>query len=549
MFEIDRCDEKHLNRSQVMVVTIIPILLLSSALNLSQVVLPAHGAITGLVCIADPTGSKCPETPPILTPAAPSDTQITIGVFVNSSAALNGFEVILVADHMIIKPWKVDLTNSILGASPSITAQCIGGVARPGFACSSLDGPDTLHFGAVGTISFPPTTGLLFSATYNITGTTKNTPIDFKTGCGSTTNPTSDTPICVTITSGTPQPDPETTQSAGFSNQPFYAIDASPATLVTDNGASNSSLITLTSLNGFSGAVTLSGSVNPSGPTQSLFPTSISLTAGIQDFSTLSVTVGTTVAPGNYNITVTATTNSSFPLNSVIVHLIVPPPDFSISSSPATVTINATSSGSARLTLTSLNSFAGTVGLTLAPSSGLAASLNATQLRLQPGGSNSSASLTVSTSTGGTYTATITATSGQLTHRITVSVIALDFGVSSKLQSLSIPQGVNQTYTFTVTNAPLACCFLGNVTLSTSINPLTGGLAASCAPSTPLCLPCTCKRLTLQSRPRRNPRPFRQAPTRTLPSSSRGSQSSTAHLTSRPRCLKLAQRPLSTYRP
>ena len=472
-----------MNRSQVMVVTIIPILLLSSALNLSQVVLPAHGAITGLVCIADPTGSKCPETPPILTPAAPSDTQITIGVFVNSSAALNGFEVILVADHMIIKPWKVDLTNSILGASPSITAQCIGGVARPGFACSSLDGPDTLHFGAVGTISFPPTTGLLFSATYNITGTTKNTPIDFKTGCGSTTNPTSDTPICVTITSGTPQPDPETTQSAGFSNQPFYAIDASPATLVTDNGASNSSLITLTSLNGFSGAVTLSGSVNPSGPTQSLFPTSISLTAGIQDFSTLSVTVGTTVAPGNYNITVTATTNSSFPLNSVIVHLIVPPPDFSISSSPATVTINATSSGSARLTLTSLNSFAGTVGLTLAPSSGLAASLNATQLRLQPGGSNSSASLTVSTSTGGTYTATITATSGQLTHRITVSVIALDFGVSSKLQSLSIPQGVNQTYTFTVTNAPLACCFLGNVTLSTSINPLTGGLAASCAPS------------------------------------------------------------------
>src|SRR6266571_4048277 len=396
MFEIDRCDEKQLNRSQVMVVTIIPLLLLSSALNLSQVVFPAHGAITGLVCIADPTGSKCPETPPILTPAAPSDTQITIGVFVNSSAALNGFEVILVADHMIIKPWKVDLTNSILGASP------------------------------------------------------------FKTGCGSTTNPTSDTPICVTITSGTPQPDPETTQSAGFSNQPFYAIDASPATLVTDNGASNSSLITLTSL---------------------------SLTAGIQDFSTLSVTVGTTVAPGNYNVTVTASTNSSFPLNSVIVHLIVPPPDFSISSSPATVTINATSSGSARLTLTSLNSFAGTVGLTLAPSSGLAASLNATQLRLQPGGSNSSASLTVSTSTGGTYTATITATSGQLTHRITVSVIALDFGVSSKLQSLSIPQGVNQTYTFTVTNAPLACCFLGNVTLSTSINPLTGGLAASCAPS------------------------------------------------------------------
>lgn len=486
MFEIDRCDEKQLNRSQVMVVTMIPLLLLSSALNLSQVVLPAHGAITGLVCIADPTGTKCPETPPILAPASPSDTQITMGVFVNSSAALNGFEVILVADHSIIKPWKVDLTNSIIpggGANAAITVQCIGGVPRPGTACSALDGPDTLHFGAVGTgLSFPPTTGLLFGATYNITGTTRNTPIDFKSGCGSATNPTSDTPVCVTITSGTPQPDPETVQSAGFSNQPFYAIDASPATLVTDVGASNSSLITLTSLNGFTGTVTLSGSVDPSGPTQSLFPTTIVLTSGIQDFSTLSITVGSSVAPGKYNVTVIAT-NTTFSSNSVIVHLIVPPLDFSISSNPTTVTINATASGSARLTLTSLNSFSGTVSLTLAPSSGLAASLNATQLRLQPGGSNSSATLTVSTSTGGTYTAIITATSGQLTHRITVSVIALDFGVSSRLQSLSIPQGVNQTYTFTVTNAPLACCFLGNVTLSTSISPLTGGLAASCAPS------------------------------------------------------------------
>src|SRR5207237_8649744 len=130
-----------------------------------------------------------------------------------------------------------------------------------GTNCFARDGPDTLHIGAQGTISFPPTTGLLFSATYNITGTTKNTPIDFKTGCGSPTNPTSDTPVCVTITSGTPQPDPETTQSAGCRNLPLYAIDASPPTLVTDNDRSNSSLITLTSLTGFNDTVPLPGPV------------------------------------------------------------------------------------------------------------------------------------------------------------------------------------------------------------------------------------------------------------------------------------------------
>ncbi len=476
-----------MNRRKGTVAVIVPILLLSSLLTLSQAIPPAHGALTGIVCIADPTGSKCPETPALLAPASPSDKQITIGVFVNSSAPLNGFEIILVADHTIIKPWKVDLTNSIIpggGPNAAIIVQCIGGVPKPGTTCPAIDGPDTLHLGAQGTgVSFPPTTGLLFAAIYNITGTTRNTPIDFKTGCGSSTNPTSDTPVCVTVTSGTPQPDPETVQKAGFSNMPFYAVDASPATLVTNLGASNSSLITLTSLNRFNGTETLSGSIAPSGPVQSLFPTTVSLTAGTQGFSTLSINVGSTVTPGSYNVTVTAMVNSSYPSNSVIVHVIVPPPDFSISSNPTTVTINATATGSARLTLTSLRSFVGTVGLTLVPSTGLTASLNATQQMLKLGGSNSSATLTVSASTGGTYTAIITGTSGQIKHQITVSVIALDFGLSAKDAAISIPKGVGKSYTFSVTNTPLTCCYIGNVTLSTSITPLTGGLTASCSPS------------------------------------------------------------------
>src|SRR5689334_20709639 len=102
MFEIDRRDEKQLNRRKGIVAIIVTLVFLSSALTLPHAIPPARGAITGIVCIADPTAAKCPETPAILTPASPSDTQITIGVFVNSSASLNGFDIILVADHTII---------------------------------------------------------------------------------------------------------------------------------------------------------------------------------------------------------------------------------------------------------------------------------------------------------------------------------------------------------------------------------------------------------------------------------------------------------------
>jgi hypothetical protein len=467
---------------------IIALLIVSSLLTISQAIPQAHAPITGIVCIADPTLKKCPETPPILTPALPSDKQIMIGVFVNSSASLNGFEVILQTDHTILKPSKVDLTNSIIpggGLNAAITVQCIGGVPKPGTACAPIDNADTLHFGALGTgQTFPPTTGLLFAATYNITGTSQNTPIDFKTGCGSPSNPTSNTPICVTMTTGTAQPAPETIQRAGFSNMPYYAVDASPATLITDIGATNSScLITVTSLNGFAGTVTLSASIAPpSGTiTPSLSSSSIVLTGpGSQGFSFLTIAVAATATPGNYNVTVSAA-SAGLPSNSVLVHLIIPAPDFTISSAPTTVIINATSSGTARVTLTSLNAFAGQVNLTLAPSTGLAASLNVTKPILKSGGSNSS-TLTVSASTGGTYTATVIAASGQLTHRIIVSVVALDFGISSSQNSLSIPQGLNQSSTFTVTNAPFACCFMGNVTLSTSTNPIQG-LGSSCGPS------------------------------------------------------------------
>ena len=107
-----------------------------------------------------------------------------------------------------------------------------------------------------------------------------------------------------------------------------------------------------------------------------------------------------------------------------------PPPDFGISASPASLSIHIVSSGTSTITLTSLNGYAGTIGLsTSIACSGLClvyptASLNPTSVTLSSGGTGLS-TLTVSTSvltTPGTYTITITATSGSITHTMTVTV-------------------------------------------------------------------------------------------------------------------------------
>src|SRR5205809_169233 len=107
-----------------------------------------------------------------------------------------------------------------------------------------------------------------------------------------------------------------------------------------------------------------------------------------------------------------------------------PPPDFGISATPASLSIQIGSSGTSTIALTSLNGFAGTIGLsTSIACSGLCliyptASLNPTSVTLTSGGTGVS-TLTVATSvltTPGTYTITITATSGSITHTVIVTV-------------------------------------------------------------------------------------------------------------------------------
>jgi len=448
---------------------------------ITHIAQPAHALLTGLVCIANETSTSCPETPPILTGGIPGK-QVRIGIFIQNSDAILGFDIDLLTDSTILKPANIDKSLSVIPSGGStVSVDCIGGgFGTHNINCAPFDSQNTLHFGYIAQArTAQPTTGLLFTAIYNITGTSANTPINFLSGCGAIT---SQPPLCVSITNGTPQLDLETTQTGGFSNQPYYAIDASPATLKADLGTTNSSTITLTTLNGFHGNLSLTTTISAPGPVPMVSPNSVVINQTFtQGFAFLDISVGPTVSPGKYNVTVTAT-NSSLPANSVVVHLLVASPDFTIATQ-SSVTINATRSATVTIALTSLHTFSGVISLTMMVSTGATASLDFNQRLLKSGGSNSSI-LTLSAPVGGSYNINITGTHNQLSHATLVQLVVSDFGIKTSQSLLAIQQGSTQVFKFTASNHPTGtqCCFHGDVTLSTSVTP-SQGLGASCGPA------------------------------------------------------------------
>jgi 5-hydroxyisourate hydrolase-like protein (transthyretin family) len=88
-----------------------------------------------------------------------------------------------------------------------------------------------------------------------------------------------------------------------------FSISASPSSLPIKAGDSGISTITVTSLNGFSDAVSL-GASTLNGFTATLSPSTLTVAPGESSLSTLSITVPSTTVAGPYTVTVTGASGS-----------------------------------------------------------------------------------------------------------------------------------------------------------------------------------------------------------------------------------------------
>jgi uncharacterized membrane protein len=244
---------------------------------------------------------------------------------------------------------------------------------------------------------------------------------------------------------------------------PDFSIFASPSFLTIAQGGSQSSTITLTSVNGFNGTLTLTSNA-PSGISVSLLSQTLTLRSGGTNSTTLNVSVPSTTPTGFYSVTVTGTNGTIS--HSVGISVQVVGPDFSVSAQPTLVTVPQGKSGVSTITLASLAGFAGTVNLSVYGS--LAASFSKTSVTLSSGGTASS-NLTISgfTNYPGYYYLTVTAFSGTVAHYMTIiaNVTGPDFRISAKPGNLTIAEGKSGFSTITLTGIE---GFSGPILLSSS---------------------------------------------------------------------------------
>ncbi len=242
---------------------------------------------------------------------------------------------------------------------------------------------------------------------------------------------------------------------------------ASPGSMTLNVGDSAASTVALTSLNRFTGNLSLSSSVSPStGLSVSCTP---SLLVLLPASSTSSSCLLTSSATGQYTVTITVTSGTLVHTSVMTVNVV----DFSLAVSPASLTLNAGSQGSSTVTVSPINGFTGPVSFSTASTPELNVFLSPNAVT-----DSGSATLTVSSLSGGNYVVNITATSGSLSHSVLVNVSVVDFTITASPNSMSFNAGQSGTVTLTVTGLN---GFSGTVNLSTITSP---GLTATLSSST-----------------------------------------------------------------
>jgi len=289
---------------------------------------------------------------------------------------------------------------------------------------------------------------------------------------------------------------------------PTFNLSSDPSFLIIPQGGSATATLTATSINNFSGNVSLSVG-SPFSITGSLTPQNITLSAGGSATSTLNLTVPSTTTPGFYTVIVTGRTGTL--TRFAYVEVQVTGPAFTLSASPMFMSLTRGGSGNSTITLNGAGGFSGTISLSaFSLLSGLTTSLSSTSVTLNSTITSASSQLTMTVSSdasSGFYPVGITATSGGTMENITVYVHVSggDFTLFANPTLLTITQGSSTSTTLTVSGINGFTGFVNftayavgpgpglqesfsplTITLSTSAPNATAVMTVTASPSTTL---------------------------------------------------------------
>src|SRR5439155_6202024 len=325
----------------------------------------AHAQLTGLVCItASTTATSCPASPPSLGPFTVGST-FTVGVFIQGSDAMGGFDIFVNSSNAFVNPTGAALGTLIV--NPSLTSICINGTPTTG-ACTvgEANGPGVVEVTTIestggnecGGIS--PCSGMAFTITYSVMGSTPSTPISYPIAAGcSTSSVSSPADVCVLVDDNTGTTLSESIQGAtvtqaAVTHPTSTSVSCSPSPLIINQATSCTATVTDTS----AGPTTPTGSVSfTTNSTGTFNPPSASCTLAA------GTTAGTATCSLSYTPSVTGhhlitgsyggDSTHSASQGTFTIPVTPPPPHTTttlLSCSPGSVTVNAASSCTATVT-------------------------------------------------------------------------------------------------------------------------------------------------------------------------------------------------------
>lgn len=454
----------------------------SSALSIINVT--SYGSFTGTVALSSlalsappsPTGSL--SLPSVVVPA---DSHVTSDLTISVDAS--------------VPPGTYSIL--VTGTSGLINQAVYVSVTVPGI---SITGPATITVPQAGT-SVPSTITLA-----SLNGLTDT--VGLSINCDPTGLTADITPASVSVAPGSPgsatltisassftapgnytvEVDASGTSVVAFNSTnikvivtgPDFTLTAAPSIVYLTTGATTTATITATSKMGFSRTINLEASVfSLTGPGLSASLSKSTLTpTGSSDSATLTLTASAT---GLYGIEITGTSWPIVHKTEVGADATAPTPDFSLTTSSASLTIMQGETVIPSIGLNSIAGFTGSVALSITAPTGITATPSPVSIS---GTGTSDLTVSVASSVSpGSYTVDVKGTSGALVHHaiimvtVTSSSPTLDFTISATTP-VSFTSGTTGTSTVNIagTNG-----FFGYVTLTASIQ---SGLTVAFSPTT-----------------------------------------------------------------